>query len=360
MRPDYPIPAGNLLGLDRTDLERLAVDRGRPAYRGRQIYRGIYERRAREFAGMTDLDRSFRAWLSAHHRIDYPSVQERFVSRDGAVRYLLRLEDGQTIEAVSMPEGRRTTLCLSSQVGCAVDCRFCFTALLGVKRNLTAGEILGQVLALTAGESIAHGSRLNVVFMGMGEPLLNLGPVMKAVRIMADPQGLALSLRRITISTAGITSRISDLAREPLRPKLAVSLNASTEEQRTALMPLNRKYPLDSLLEACRNYPLRPWEKLTFEYVMLDGVNDSDQDAARVANLVQGIRAKVNLIPYNPGPELAFRPSPLERVLAFQQVLTRRRIPAFIRISRGQDVRAACGQLSLEGLTAGTPPPGVT
>jgi 23S rRNA (adenine2503-C2)-methyltransferase len=356
MRAINSPPGGNILGLDCEELQQLAIACGRPAYRGRQIYRGLYARRERDFSRLTDLDRGFRDWLSATCRVEYPGMQDRFVSDDGAIRYLLRLEDGQTVEAVTIPEDKRTTLCLSSQVGCAVDCRFCFTALLGVKRNLTAGEIVGQVLTLTTAQGISHGSRLNVVFMGMGEPLLNLASVMKAVRIMADPHGLALSLKRITISTSGIIPRILDLACEPLRPKLAVSLNASTDEQRTALMPLNRKYPLDALLEACRNYPLRSWERLTFEYVLLDGVNDSDLDAARLAGLVQGIRAKVNLIPYNAGPELPFRPSPLERVLAFQQVLTKRRIPAFIRVSRGQDVRAACGQLSLDGLTAPTSP----
>ncbi len=349
------LSGGNLLGLDGRELQELAIACGRPAYRGRQIYRGIYARRANDFASFTDLDRGFRNWLSARFRVEYPAVQDHFVSRDGAIRYLLRLEDGQTVEAVAMPEEKRTTLCLSSQVGCAVDCRFCFTGLMGVKRNLTAGEILGQVLALTAAQRIPCGSRLNVVFMGMGEPLLNFAPVMKAVKILADPHALAIPLRRITLSTAGIVPRIPDLAREPLRPKLAISLNASTDDQRTALMPLNRKYPLDALFRACRDYPLRSWERLTFEYVLLDGVNDSHLDAARVADLLGGMRAKVNLIPYNPGPELPFRPPPLERVLAFQQVLGKRRIPAFIRISRGQDVRAACGQLILGGLNSSTP-----
>jgi 23S rRNA (adenine2503-C2)-methyltransferase len=344
---------GNLLGFDRKELEQLAITSGRPAYRGRQLYSAIYERRARCFDGLTELDRGSRDWLSANCTIEYPAVQNRFVSRDESARYLLKLGDGETIEAVFMPEEKRTTLCLSSQVGCAVDCRFCFTGLLGVRRNLEAGEIIGQVLALTSDRGLTPESRLNVVFMGMGEPLLNLGPVMKAVRIMSDPKGLGISLKRITLSTSGIIPRIHDLGREPIRPKLAVSLNASTEEQRTALMPLNRKYPLGKLLEACRNYPLRPWEKLTFEYVLLDGINDSDLDAARVAELVRGIRAKLNLIPYNSGPELPYRASPLERVLAFQEVLARRRVPSFIRISRGQDVNAACGQLKLEGGAAG-------
>lgn len=346
-------PDANLLGLSRSDLERFAVASGQPRYRGGQLYQGIYARRQRDFAALTDLDRRFRDLLSTHYEVKYPTALRQFVSRDGAVRYVLGLHDGTTIEAVYMPEEHRTTLCLSSQVGCAVDCRFCFTGLLGVKRNLTAGEIVGQVLALAAAQGIPRRAPFNVVFMGMGEPLLNLGPVMKAVGILADPDGVGVALRRITISTAGIVPRIRDLAREPLRPKLAVSLNASNEEQRTALMPLNRKYPLRDLLDVCRAYPLRPRERLTFEYVLLDGLNDSDADAARVAEILRGIRSKVNLIPYNAGPELPYRPSPLARVLAFQQILAERRVPAFIRISRGQDISAACGQLSLAGSAGG-------
>ncbi len=339
----------NLLGLSRQELEDLAEAHAQPRYRGRQLYHAIYARRERDLAALTNLDRQFRALLAAEGEIAYPEIQRLFESRDGTARYLLALRDGKSIETVYMPEEDRVTLCLSSQVGCAVDCRFCFTALLGMQRNLNAGEILGQILAVAAARHIPQGARLNLVFMGMGEPLLNLPAVMKGIRILADPQGLGIPLRRITISTSGITPRILDLAGEPMRPKLAISLNASGEEQRTALMPLNKKYPLAELLRVCRAYPLRPRERLTFEYVLLEGINDSDPDAQRVAALLRGMRAKVNLIPYNGGPALPFRASPLERVLAFQQILTERRIPAFIRVSRGQDIRAACGQLSLEG-----------
>lgn len=342
--------SGNLLGLNLAELEDFAVSYGQPRYRGRQLYHGIYARRVRDFAELTDLNREFRESLSSLHQITYPEVQREFRSHDGSVRYLFRLEDGDSIETVSMPEENRTTLCLSSQVGCALDCRFCFTALLGGKRNLTAGEIIGQVLAVAAAESLARTARLNLVFMGMGEPLLNLPQVLKAVKILADSKGVGVALRRITVSTVGITPRIEELAREPMRPKLALSLNASSEEQRSALMPINKKYALAELLRVCRAYPLRPWERLTFEYVLLEGCNDSDADARRVADLLRGLRAKVNLIPYNSGPELPYRSPPFERVLAFQQILTDRRIPAFIRLSRGQDIRAACGQLSLEGL----------
>jgi 23S rRNA (adenine2503-C2)-methyltransferase len=339
---------GNLLGLNLEELENCAASFGQPRYRGRQIYHGIYVRRARDFAGLTDLHRDFRESLASRQAIVYPQVEREVPSRDGAVRYLFRLADGKFVETVYMPENDRTTLCLSSQVGCALDCRFCFTALLGAQRNLTAGEIIGQVLAVTTGQNVARGTRLNLVFMGMGEPLLNLPQVTKAVEILADPKGVGVTLRRITVSTVGIPPRIEELARAAIRPKLAISLNASHDEQRSALMPINKKYPLADLLRACRDYPLRPWEHLTFEYVMLDGFNDSDDDARRVADLLRNLRAKVNLIPYNSGPQLPFRAPRFERVVAFQEILTDRRIPTFIRISRGQDIHAACGQLSLD------------
>jgi 23S rRNA (adenine2503-C2)-methyltransferase len=343
----------DLLGLDRQELERLAQSLGKAPYRGRQLYHALYCRQESNLAALTDLDRDFRRTLAAHYNIAYPDVQGEFRSKDGAARYLLRLQDGTTIETVYMPEGKRITLCLSSQAGCAVDCRFCFTALLGLQRNLSAGEILGQVLAVAKARAIPRGSRLNLVFMGMGEPLLNLAQVMKAIRILADPQGFGIPLHRITISTSGIVPRMRELALEPRRPKLAVSLNASSEQQRSELMPINRKYPLREVLRACRAYPLRARELLTFEYVLLGGLNDTDADALRVAELLRGMRAKINLIPYNPGSELPYHPPPLERVLAFQRLLTERRIPAYIRISRGLDIGAACGQLRLAGMLRG-------
>ncbi len=340
-------PSGNLLGLNLEELENFAASFGQPRYRGRQIYHGIYARRARDLSGLTDLSSDFRHALAPHQGIIYPQAERHFCSRDGAVRYLFRLPDGNLVETVYMPEEDRTTLCLSSQVGCALDCKFCFTALLGSKRNLTAGEIIGQVLAVCAGQNVPRGARLNLVFMGMGEPLLNLPQVLKAVGILADPQGVGVTLRRIAVSTVGILPRIEELALAPMRPKLAISLNASHDEQRSALMPINKKYPLADLLRVCRAYPLRSWEHLMFEYVMLEGFNDADDDARRVADLLGDLRARVNLIPYNSGPQLPFRAPPFERVVAFQKILLDRRIPTFIRISRGQDISAACGQLSL-------------
>ncbi len=347
MNPPTSTSETNLLGLDKGDLRSLAEQLQEPAFRGTQLFRDLYARRQRDFANCTELPAAFRRRLSAGYRVGYPEIKGSMDSRDGSSRYLLSLDDGESIETVYMPDEGRVTLCVSSQVGCAVNCRFCFTAQLGIKRNLDPGEIVGQIIAVTSARQPPAGTPLNVVFMGMGEPLLNLESVMKAVRILVDPDGLGIALRRITLSTAGIIPQIRLLAGEPVRPKLAVSLNASSDEQRTALMPLNRKYPLSELLEACRAFPLRPREHLTFEYVLLDGINDDASDARRVAALLNGIRAKVNLIPYNGGPGLAYQPPPLGRVLEFQKILQQKQIPAFIRISRGQDIMAACGQLRL-------------
>lgn len=342
----------NLLGLDRKEMEAAATELGEPRYRGGQLFQGLYALRFRSIQSFTNLPKTFRERLAGRAGIAYPEIAERRVSSDGAVRFLLRFADGQGVESVFMPEKSRATICISSQAGCAVDCRFCFTALMGLKRNLDTDEILGQVLAIAEDQQLSQQTRLNIVFMGMGEPLLNLGPVLKSCTIMSDADGCAIPLRRITISTSGVIPRIKELAGYAARPKLAVSLNASTNEQRTKLMPLNRKYPLEALIEACREYPLRPREKLTFEYVMLDSVNDSLSDAARVAALLRGLKAKVNLIPYNSGSGLPYRASPFARVEEFREALGRAGVDAFIRISRGQDVEAACGQLMVQGNAA--------
>lgn len=338
----------NLFGLDREEFERLAEEWGEARYRGRQIFSAIYGKREQDIERITGLSRSLRASLRSRFSVSYPEVREKLPSRDGSVRYLMSLDDNESVESVFMPEENRATLCISSQSGCAVDCRFCFTGLMGLQRNITAGEILGQVYAMAQDQQFEKTARVNVVFMGMGEPLLNYGPVIKAVRILADTEGLRIPLHRITVSTSGIIPRIRDFAREPARPKLAISLNASNDEQRTALMPLNRKYPLNDLLSVCREFPLGRRERLTFEYVLLKDVNDSEADAVRVAALLQGIRAKVNLIPYNSGAALPYNAPALDRTLAFQHVLAAHHVPAFIRISRGQDVCAACGQLRIE------------
>jgi 23S rRNA (adenine2503-C2)-methyltransferase len=316
-----------------------------PEFRARQVYEALYHAQVPDLVQITALPVKLRARLASANTIGMPEVERLYKSSDGTRRYLLRLEDGRTVETVWMPEDTRDTLCISSQVGCPVDCKFCMTALMGLERNLTAGEIVGQVLFVGRdGGLLKQGARLNIVMMGMGEPLLNLANVVKATRILTDPRGVGLSEKRITLSTAGIVPKIAELGREPVRPKLAVSLNASTEEKRWELMPITRKYHLKDLLEACRAFPLRPWEKLTFEYVLLRGVNDSDADARRVVKLLAHLNAKVNLIALNPGPGIPFETPEEERVHSFQAIV-RRSMPCFIRKPRGRDIFAACGQL---------------
>ena len=355
-----------LLGLDIQELTELVEKSGEPAYRGQQLFQAIYAERIESPAQISTLPQSFRQLLNERgYEIGQPKIEKRFVSSDGTVRYLMAFADGESVEAVWMPEGdygeagdgseagdeeekgrewQRATICVSSQVGCAVGCQFCLTALLGVKRNLTAGEIVGQIIAVLNDQKAFPGSeRLNLVFMGMGEPLLNFDNFMKAVRLLVEGVGIPQS--RMTVSTAGIVPRIYDLGREEIRPKLAISLNASNDELRGRLMPLNRKWKLEMLLRAAREFPLRNRERLTFEYVLLDGVNDSAENAKEVLDMVRGIRAKVNLIALNPGPGIEFATPAQERVLAFQQVLMRGGVPTFIRRPRGRDIYAACGQL---------------
>ncbi|MGB7761242.1 MAG: 23S rRNA (adenine(2503)-C(2))-methyltransferase RlmN [Bryobacteraceae bacterium] len=335
-----------LVGMDLADL-REALGSDQPAYRATQVYQAIYRGHATDLAGIGALPTALRQSLAERLAFGLPEIAHRFESADGTRRYLLRLEDGRTVETVLMPEGERDTMCISSQAGCAVDCKFCMTALLGLERSLTAGEIVGQVLTLVHDNGLGRvhdPRRLNIVMMGQGEPLLNLDNVIKATRILLDPAGFGLSPRRITVSTAGIVPKIAELGRAPVRPKLAVSLNASTEEARCELMPITRKYHLKDLMEACQAYPLRPWEKLTFEYVLLKGVNDTDADARRVAKLLANLNAKMNLIALNPGPEIPYQTPDPERVASFQAIV-RRSLPCFIRKPRGLDIFAACGQL---------------
>jgi 23S rRNA (adenine2503-C2)-methyltransferase len=294
-----------------------------------------------------------------------PAIDQKFVSVDGTVRYLIGFDDGQSVETVWMPEGDggeagdgseagneveerrawdRATICVSSQVGCAVDCQFCLTALLGVKRNLTAGEIVGQVSAVLNDQKVSPPQdRVNIVFMGMGEPFLNYENFMKSVCLLVEGVGIPQS--RMTVSTAGIVPRIYDLGAEPTRPKLAISLNAPNDELRTKLMPINRKWNLENLIAAARDFPLRNREKLTFEYVLLDGVNDSETNARELDELIRGVRAKVNLIALNPGPGIGFGTPAENRVSQFQKILIAAGVPAFIRRPRGRDIYAACGQL---------------
>jgi 23S rRNA (adenine2503-C2)-methyltransferase len=412
-----------LLGLTIQQLTDIADRLGQPAYRARQLLDGLYRQRWASLDQFTMLPHAFRRRLDeSGYAIGLPTLDKKFVSTDGTVRYLLAFADGQSVETVWMPDGdggeagdgsedgdaelreqvlsyqqsalskgkpvpggigsgpsvsrsasvqtrsgeletrnlkletsppnagaqsfrsQRATICVSSQVGCAVECAFCMTALLGLKRNLTAGEIVGQILAVLNDQHVEMDrDRVNLVFMGQGEPFLNYDNFMQAVRLLVESVGIPES--RMTVSTSGIVPRIADFGAETVRPKLAVSLNAPSEALRTEVMPITKKWTIEKLMAALREFPLRNRERLTFEYVLLGGVNDGVQHAREMVDLIRGLRAKVNLIALNPGPEIPFSTPSDERVLAFQNILTRAGIPAFIRRPRGRDIYAACGQL---------------
>lgn len=390
------LPSTNsLLGLNLEELTDLALRFEQPAYRGQQLFDAVYRQKMERLESVSTLPLELRARLADEGwGVGVPLTDRKFASSDGTVRYLLKLADGETVETVWMPEGdggesgdgteagdevesdeldqpqvgdasggnsesnrsgfgrgepnrparRRATICVSSQVGCAVNCKFCFTALLGVKRNLEAGEIVGQIVAVLRDQGVEPPlQRVNIVFMGMGEPFLNYDNFMKAARLLVE--GVGIPEGRMTVSTAGIVPRIYDFGREAVRPKLAISLNGSNDELRSEVMPLNRKWDLGELMKAAREFPLRARERLTFEYVLLDGVNDAPEHAREVVKLVRGIRAKINLIALNAGSELPYRTPDAERVANFQKILMSAGVPAFVRRPRGRDIFAACGQL---------------
>lgn len=333
-----------LVGMERHEFQEV-LGPDQPAFRARQLFDAVYRHQVADLTKISTLPQVLKNKLLKEFSVGLPELDKRFESVDGTRRYLLSLADQRTVETVLMPEESRHTICISSQVGCPVDCKFCLTALMGLERNLTAGEIVGQVLFVARENGLkATGQQLNVVMMGMGEPLLNLQNVLKATRLLTDPEGIGMSPRRITLSTSGFIPQMEELGRAVVRPKLAISLNASTEEQRRELMPITRKYHLKNLMQACREYPLRPWEKLTFEYVLLKDVNDTDADARRVVRLLAHLDCKVNLIALNPGPGIPFETPDPEQVLSFQNIV-RRAVPCFIRKPRGRDIYAACGQL---------------
>jgi 23S rRNA (adenine2503-C2)-methyltransferase len=394
-------PQNELLSLSNQELTDLVQKLGQPGFRARQVADAIFRQRRESLAEVSTLPAELkRHLLEEGVHVGSPRIQQKFSSVDGTVRYLIGLSDGESVETVWMPEGdfgeagdgtdagteeladltgsppsasgrrlshseqasgeqpklgevsrkpkaarqSRATICVSSQVGCAVNCQFCLTALLGVRRNLTPGEIVGQVLAVLRDHSVdLHQERINIVFMGMGEPFLNYDHFMKAVRLLVEEVGFPQS--RMTVSTSGIVPRIIDFGREPIRPKLAISLNAPNDEIREPIMPITRKWSVEALLEAARQFPLRPRERLTFEYVLLQGVNDAPENAQEVARRVRDIRCKVNLIAFNPGPGVPYTMPTHERVLEFQSVLLDAGLPAFIRRPRGRDIYAACGQL---------------
>jgi 23S rRNA (adenine2503-C2)-methyltransferase len=397
----------SLLGMDRGEITALVRELGEPGYRAKQIMDAVYRQRVETLTEISTLPQEFRDRLEQGGvTVGAVRIEKKFVSVDGTVRYLISFADGQSVETVWMPEGDggeagdgseagaeaesgsgtarataqfqtaelnaglegllhphqnrarqgRSTICVSSQVGCAVDCQFCLTALLGVKRNLTAGEIVGQVCAVLKDQKVSPPEdRINLVFMGMGEPFLNYENFIKGSRLLVE--GVGIAERRMTVSTAGIVPRIHDFGEEEIRPKLAISLNASNDALRTRLMPVNKKWNLEMLLVAVREFPLRPREWITFEYVLLGGVNDMPENAREAAELLRGLRCKVNLIALNPGPGIDFATPSDERVTAFQKILRAAGIPAFVRRPRGRDIYAACGQLKRTVEVATSPEP---
>jgi 23S rRNA (adenine2503-C2)-methyltransferase len=343
-----------LLGLTSHELSEYVNGLGEKAFHGRQIYRAIYVRRQFNVEALSELSRPLRKRLSFTATITPPHLHSVQRSHDGTRKYLLELADQRRIEAVLIPEAKRDTFCISTQAGCGMDCQFCLTALMGYGRNLTAGEIVGQVLYLSNDRvndspdvSTPTKKPINVVLMGMGEPLHNFENVVKALVLMTDPEGIALPRSRITLSTVGLAPKIIELAKAPVVPNLAISLSATSDDVRDRLMPINRKYPIRTLLDACTQFPLPPRSYVTFEYVLIDGVNDTDADARRLVRLLAGLKAKVNLLPLNPGNPHNLRPSPSARVNRFQQILIEKDLPSYVRRPRGADISAACGQLSL-------------
>ncbi|MCU0249827.1 MAG: 23S rRNA (adenine(2503)-C(2))-methyltransferase RlmN [Vicinamibacterales bacterium] len=343
------MPQVELTELTRAELEAALLAEGLERYRAGQIFQWVYRRGITGFAGMTDLPAAQRAALADRFRISTPPVARRDISEDGTEKFLITLQDGRHVESVFIPRTPHQTFCVSTQVGCAMGCAFCLTATMGLLRNLTPGEIVGQVRVL-AGALDLRAARFNVVFMGMGEPLHNYDATMAAVRILADDHGFAVHPRRITVSTVGIVPGIERLAAEDVMPRLAVSLHAPTDEQRAALVPVNRKYPIADIIEACRRFPPARRGRITFEYVLLAGVNDAPDDARRLAALVQDLHVKVNLIPLNPAAGIPFERPSDERIDAFGRTLAERGVTVMVRKSRGRDIRAACGQLAVEGM----------
>lgn len=335
----------NLVGASLEEINAALAGMNEPRYRCRQIYAGIYRRQLHSWDEFTNLAKPLRERLKERFRIETPSMQQVFVSKDGTRRYLFQVGPGQKIESVFIPEERRDTFCLSTQVGCAVGCLFCVTGKLQMRRNLSAGEIVGQIMALQADrETITK--RLNVVIMGMGEPLNNYENVMKSIRLMTDEQGMCISPRRVTLSTSGVVPGIRRLAEEPVIPNLAISLSATTDSVRDLLIPINRKWNIASLLETCRTFPLAQRSRITFEYVLIEGINDSDEDARRLVRLLRGFRKKINLIPLNADPWIPLKTPGQERILTFQQILADHHITVNVRRPRGDDVSAACGMLA--------------
>ena len=347
----------NLFGMGSAALAKLVADRGEPAFRARQLYGWLYERRVRDLSAMSDLPQALRASLAADYELRWPEVQERALSFDGTLKYLFRLDDGATVEAVYIPEDDRRTICISTQAGCPLKCAFCLTGIAGYKRNLKPWEILGQVAAVMEEHPVraTHPERRaadpfpwNVVMMGMGEPLLNCDATLASLRVLMDEAGFGVPPRKLTLSTVGILPGLERLAREPVRPNLAISLHAPDPGLRRALMPIEEKYPFEAVVDAALRYPIPRGGRVTFEYVLLGGVNDTAAHARALARRLGGRRVKVNLIPLNPAAEIPFKAPQPETVEAFRVALVAADVPASVRRPRGRDILAACGQLHLK------------
>jgi 23S rRNA (adenine2503-C2)-methyltransferase len=339
-------PVARPLSVSRAALESAVLAEGAPSFHGRQVFRWVFKRGITDFLAMSDLPEALRQRLHASWRIDTPGVASKQVSSDGTTKYLLTLADGRRIEAVYIPDTPAQTFCISTQVGCAMGCAFCLTGTMGLRRHLSEDEITGQVRVLAHDTGLA-GRAFNIVVMGMGEPLHNYDATMAALGTLADEDGLGVHPRRVTLSTVGLVPAMERLAAEPIMPNLAVSLHATTNAQRDRLVPINRKYNLEALLEACRRFPLGKRRRITFEYVLLAGENDTAEDARRLATLLGGLKAKVNLLALNAAPEIPFARPDDDRVNRFARALAEGGLTVSVRRSRGRDIRAACGQLAV-------------
>ena len=335
----------NFFGTSETELKEIFCEWNVETYRVHQVFTWVYHYNCRDFSEMSNISKSLRSKLAENFHFSLPKIQQRTHSIDGSIKYLMELNDGAVVESVWMPSDTRKTLCLSTQVGCRLNCSFCLTASLGLKRNLTAGEIIGQHIAIN--EELEEKDQItNVVFMGMGEPLDNYVPVVNALRIMTSPEAMKVSTRKITVSTSGLVDKIKAFQEENLHINLAISLNASDNATRDWLMPINKKYPIEVLIDCLKKYPLKPQRRHTIEYVLLEGINDSDEDAERLAKWLQGVPCKINLIPFNFFDSSEYRPPSENRVLDFQNYLMKRNFSAFIRKNRATDILGACGQLA--------------
>ncbi len=339
----------NAAGMSRKDLEALLQDLQEPAFRSRQLFEGLYRHRYASWDRLTAYPNALRQRLEGRAVLAWPAITESLRSDDGATKHAFRLRDGKQVEGVFMPYAKRTTLCLSSQVGCAMGCTFCATGMMGIVRNLTAGEIVGQVVAMLNHHAVPLETRVNLVFMGMGEPLHNLDHVMEAFSLLTDPAGLALSPRRITVSTSGLVPGIQKMAAFKTRPRLALSLNGTTDAYRSRIMPVNRIWSLKALGAALEAFPLEKGERITLEYVLLRGITDSLEDGRRLAAFARRFPSKVNLIPFNPHEGSGFEAPSEARISELCDLLAARRVTVSVRRSRGQDVAGACGQLVREG-----------